>query len=65
MSKGIYRSVDVERVSVSVFVAALTAATVIVGIDIAKLDLFAAFAVETGSIVQIVRFRCCQQWKSA
>ncbi|HMU18062.1 MAG TPA: IS110 family transposase, partial [Thauera aminoaromatica] len=56
MSKGIYRSVNVEGVVSAALVALLKTATVIVGLDVAKFDLAAAFALGTGEVVQIVRF---------
>lgn len=57
MAKGIYHSVDVEKVVPSALVALATTAVVIVGVDVAKLDLLAAFALQGGSILQLVRFR--------
>lgn len=61
MSKGIYRSVNVEGVVSAALVALLSTATVIVGIDVAKFDLAAAFALDTGQVVQIVKFKQLQQ----
>lgn len=61
MSKGIYRSVNVEGVAVASLLTVLTTATVIVGLDVAKFDLTAAFALDTGQIVQIVKFNQLQQ----
>ena len=64
MSKITYRSVNVEKVVASALVALMTTASVIVGVDIAKLDLAAAFALQTGEVVQIVRFRQTTQMSS-
>jgi transposase len=61
VSKGIYRSVNVEGVVSAALVALLTTTTAIVGIDVAKFDLVAAFALDTGQVVQIVRFHQLQQ----
>lgn len=61
MSKGIYRSVNVEGVVSAALVALLKTATVIVGLDVAKFDLAAAFALDTGQVVQIVRFNQLNQ----